>query len=128
MTVANASPAREQIDSRRRTSVDSVLDASQNHRHDLDGLRAFAIALVVAYHVWVGRVSGGVDVFLLLSAFFMTGSLVRKADRGHIGLGAYWVNRFWRLVPVAALTIVGVLVAAMLLLPSGFWPAIWDQA
>lgn len=128
MTVANASPAREQIDSRRRNSVDSVLDASQNHRHDLDGLRAFAIALVVAYHVWVGRVSGGVDVFLLLSAFFMTGSLVRKADRGHIGLGAYWVNRFWRLVPIAALTIVGVLVAAMLLLPSGFWPAIWDQA
>ena len=105
-----------------------MLDASQKHRYDLDGLRAFAIALVVAYHVWVGRVSGGVDVFLLLSAFFMTGSLVRKAERGKIGLGAYWVNRFWRLVPVAALTIVGVLVGTLLLLPSSTWQSIWDQA
>jgi peptidoglycan/LPS O-acetylase OafA/YrhL len=28
--------------------------------------------MVVSYHVWFGRVSGGVDVFLLISAFLMT--------------------------------------------------------
>ena len=41
------------------------LNASK-YRYDLDGLRGIAIAFVVLFHVFVGRVSGGVDVFLLL--------------------------------------------------------------
>ena len=36
------------------------------YRHDLDGLRGLAIALVVAFHVFDGRVSGGVDVLSLI--------------------------------------------------------------
>ena len=50
-------------------------------RQDLDGLRGVAIALVVAFHVWAGRVSGGVDVFLVLSGFFFTGAVVRGVER-----------------------------------------------
>ncbi|MBQ1442906.1 MAG: hypothetical protein IIZ13_03540, partial [Renibacterium sp.] len=36
-------------------------------RPEIEGLRFFAVFLVVVYHVWLGRVSGGVDVFLLIS-------------------------------------------------------------
>lgn len=49
------------------------------YRHDLDGLRGVAIALVAVFHVWFGRVSGGVDVFLVLSGFFFGGRLLRGA-------------------------------------------------
>src|ERR1700736_5992897 len=50
-----------------------------SYRHDLDGLRGVAIALVAIFHVWFGRVSGGVDVCLVLSGFFFGGSLLRTA-------------------------------------------------
>lgn len=39
------------------------------YRPELQGLRALAVGLIVVYHVWLHRVSGGVDVFFLLSGF-----------------------------------------------------------
>src|SRR5690349_11953838 len=53
--------------------------ASGFYRHDLDGLRGIAIALVAMFHIWFGRVSGGVDVFLALSGFFFGGKILRLA-------------------------------------------------
>jgi len=102
--------------------------ARNGYRYDLDGLRAVAILLVVGYHVWLGRVSGGVDVFLMLSAFFLTGSFVRRIDTGRpLALGAYWTRTFKRLVPVSAVVLVGVLAAAFVLYPASTWPTIWSQ-
>ncbi|APT90533.1 hypothetical protein CSPHI_05220 [Corynebacterium sphenisci DSM 44792] len=68
--------------------------AAALRRLDLDGLRGFAIALVVVFHVYVGRVSGGVDVFLLLSGFFFIGVLIRNADRPAASLNPWWP--LWR--------------------------------
>lgn len=97
------------------------------YRHDLDGLRAFAIGLVVVYHVWVGRVSGGVDVFLLLSAYFLTDSLLRRAENGRLGLGAFYARRFWRLVPAAAVTIGITLLVVWQVFPQSLWTDAWSQ-
>ncbi|WP_432279149.1 acyltransferase family protein, partial [Nocardia brasiliensis] len=56
------------------------------YRRDLDGLRGVAIALVVVFHVWFGKVSGGVDVFLVLSGFFFTAMVLRRAESGALGV------------------------------------------
>ena len=97
-------------------------------RHDIDGLRALAIALVVIYHVWLGRVSGGVDVFLMLSAFFLTASFARRIDaRRPMELRSYWARTFKRLVPASAVTLGLSLVASLLLLPPSSWSNIWNQ-
>ena len=107
----------------------SASGAAPAHRADIDGLRALAILLVVVYHVWLGRVSGGVDVFLMVSAFFLTGSFVRRVQDGRpLQLGSFWLRRFRRLLPAAAVTIVGILAVAFLAFPQTEWPRVWREA
>lgn len=97
-------------------------------RHDIDGLRALAVLLVVVYHIWLGRVSGGVDVFLMLSAFFLTMSFTRRLETGGgLALGRYWVRTFKRLLPASVVVLLAVLVGTFLLLPATQWPTIWQQ-
>ncbi|WP_439901632.1 acyltransferase family protein [Microbacterium azadirachtae] len=98
------------------------------YRRDIDGLRAVAILLVVVYHVWIGRVSGGVDVFLMISAFFLTGSFVRRMDAGRpLAVGSFLLSRFRRLMPAAAVVLAAALGACWLLLPESAWPQLWKE-
>lgn len=98
------------------------------YRADIDGLRTLAILLVVVYHVWFGRVSGGVDVFLMISAFLLTGSLARRAEAGtRLSLPTFWMRRFRRLVPAAAVTLLAVLAAAAAFFPPTQWARIWNE-
>ncbi|MEX3599638.1 acyltransferase family protein [Kocuria carniphila] len=89
------------------------------YRPEVQGLRVVAVLLVVIYHVFVGRVSGGVDIFLLISAFFMTLSFVRKIEGGRrLDIPRYWLHIFRRLLPLASLIIVGTLVLLALFYPD----------
>ena len=87
--------------------------AEKNRRRaDIQGLRALAVALVVADHV-AGRPSGGflgVDVFFVISGFLITGILVREHERsGRISLVDFYRRRIKRILP-AALTVLVVVV------------------
>ncbi len=91
-------------------------------RPELQGLRALAVVLVVVYHVWFDRVSGGVDVFLLISGFLLTGQLARAAERGALDLPGRWSRMIVRLVPSMTVVLVATVVASAVLLPEGRWP------
>lgn len=92
------------------------------YRPELQGLRAVAVLLVAVYHIWFGRVSGGVDVFLLLTGFLITGSLVRSAEReGRVGIIVFWTRLVRRIVPTAAVALAGILTATYLFLPQARW-------
>jgi peptidoglycan/LPS O-acetylase OafA/YrhL len=91
-------------------------------RPEIEGLRGLAAVLVVVYHVWIGRVSGGVDVFFLLSGFFILGMTARSAIRGErVALATTWTRLFWRLVPTAGLVLAVSTVVAAVLLPASTW-------
>lgn len=98
-------------------------------RPEVQGLRAVAVMMVVSYHIWLGRVSGGVDVFLMLSAFLLTGSFIRKLERGRpLALGGYWLHLFKRLLPAAVTVLLLTIAATFLLLPASIWPTVIEQA
>ncbi|MDX2026013.1 acyltransferase family protein [Microcella sp.] len=76
----------------------------------LDGLRALAIVLVLAYHLFPGLAPGGfigVDVFFVVSGYLITALLVAEhRARGRIALGSFWARRARRLLP-ALIVVVG---------------------
>ncbi len=77
------------------------------HRRDIDGLRGLAIALVVVFHVFVGRVSSGVDVFLLVGGIFFFAPQIRNAlNPAGLTLVQSFLRIFRRLYP-ALITVVG---------------------
>ena len=75
----------------------------------LDGLRAFAVAAVIAYHLNLTDAGGGylgVDIFFVLSGFLITGLLVEERARtGRIALRAFWARRARRLLPALLLVL-----------------------
>ena len=98
-------------------------------RPEVQGLRALAVLMVVTYHVWLGRVSGGVDIFLLISAFLLTLSFVRKVEAGKsLNLLSHWLHLFKRLLPAAVVVLLGILAGTWLILPQSRWPDVLDQA
>lgn len=97
-------------------------------RRDLNGLRGVAIGLVVVFHIWMGRVSGGVDVFLTLSGFFFTASLLRSAEAGASLNPVTRITRVLRrLGPPLLITLFAVAVASVFLLPRTRWADLGDQ-
>ena len=78
MSLTASRPVSATVPAAARTSRADPRQAP-HYRHDLDGVRGVAIALVAMFHVWFGRVSGGVDVFLVLSGFFFGGMVIRTA-------------------------------------------------
>ncbi|MBW0101972.1 acyltransferase family protein [Pseudonocardia sp. KRD291] len=105
------------------TGAPATTDAGRRTRYrpELQGLRALAVGLVVVYHVWFDRVSGGVDVFFLISGFLVTGGLYRSARRGRVDLRATWSRQLSRLLPAAGVVLLASAAAGALLLPESRW-------
>ncbi|GAB2467018.1 acyltransferase family protein [Promicromonospora xylanilytica] len=88
----------------------------------VDGLRGLALILVVAFHLFgQGRVSGGVDVFLLLSGYFATSTLFRRAESGSLRLAAHYARTLTRLLPAALVVLAAVTIALLTLAPRMSW-------
>jgi peptidoglycan/LPS O-acetylase OafA/YrhL len=78
----------------------------------LDGLRAIAVLAVIAYHLGIGWMPGGllgVGVFFTLSGYLITDLLLAQVDSGGIKLGSFWLARARRLLPALIVMLVVVM-------------------
>ncbi|MBN9655082.1 acyltransferase [Halobacillus sp. GSS1] len=87
-------------------------------RFELEGLRAVAAILVAIYHIWFNRVSGGVDVFFVVSGFLITTSLLSMYRKnGRIFYFSYIIKLLKRLLPTAWLIGIATFAFSFLVLP-----------
>ncbi|MGO2111706.1 MAG: acyltransferase family protein [Pseudoclavibacter sp.] len=95
---------------------------------EVQGLRTLALLLVATFHIWFDRVSGGVDIFLLVSSFLMTRSLFGRLDRGAPLLPfGYIAGRFGRLMPLAVAVAAAILAGSLIALPVSQFGAYAEQ-
>ena len=88
----------------------------------LDGLRALAVAAVLAYHAGASWLPGGflgVELFFVVSGFLITAGLLAEwRQEGKIAPLAFWQRRARRLLPAVILLILATLTVALLLVPG----------
>ena len=96
------------------------LGAQLEHKPEIDGLRAIAVAAVVAYHAFPAAVPGGfvgVDIFFVISGYLITSLLVReRADTGRVDFFAFYARRMRRLLPALVAMLVGVMLLLVVLM------------
>ena len=91
-------------------------------RPELEGIRAVAALLVAIYHIWIGSVSGGVDVFFIVSGYLITTSLLSRMVReGRINYAENLLGLAKRLFPLAFAVIAVSAAASIFLLPMSTW-------
>lgn len=80
----------------------------------LDGLRAFAVLSVIAYHFSFSWARGGflgVDIFFVLSGYLITSTLLpAQGNQLTLNLSKFWLGRIRRLLPASFVMIVAIFV------------------
>ncbi|WP_234714150.1 acyltransferase family protein, partial [Mycolicibacterium chlorophenolicum] len=80
-----------------------------------------AVLAVLAAHLtgWPRGGFVGIDVFFVISGFFVTDMLLRSAEpTGTVSLGRFWLDRARRILPTAIAVLIATYVASLILLPD----------
>lgn len=88
-------------------------------RHDIDGLRALAVLLVVAHHVAPSTLPGGfvgVDVFFVISGFLITRLIDTAQQAGRFTYVEFLWKRCRRILPALLVVLVATLLAGICVL------------
>lgn len=91
----------------------STMKSMNKYKH-LDGLRGMAILLVVIFHLFVGKVSSGVDVFLFMGGLLFLSSQIKNVTNPQgITIGQSFIRLIRRLLP-ALVTVVTISIGFIL--------------
>lgn len=112
-----------------QTSAPAAARASKTYLPEIQGLRTVAVLMVVVYHIWLDRISGGVDIFLFVSAYLIVRSATAAFDgRTVFNPVSFLVKRFARLMPPVAVTVMVTLAASLGFFPAWRWEQLLEHA
>jgi peptidoglycan/LPS O-acetylase OafA/YrhL len=118
-------PGRVDVTAPTRPPPEEPDRARGTRRADVQGLRAIAVLMVVAFHAGLDVPGGftGVDVFFVISGFEITAMLLRNSEAtGRSSLADFYARRVRRIMPASALTIGVVAVASYLAINAAAQP------
>ena len=92
------------------------------YRGDVDGLRAIAVLLVVAFHAFPRKVPGGfvgVDIFFVISGFLITSLILRSKENGDFSFADFYARRIKRIFPALIVVLAACLAAGWFVMFPG---------
>lgn len=99
---------------------DPPIQKTKAFRHDINGLRAWAVMAVVLYHFGVPGFAGGfvgVDVFFVISGFLMTSIIISGLEQGRFSLWGFYLARARRIIPALLVLCISLLILGWFWLP-----------
>lgn len=94
------------------------------YRHDIDGLRAIAVMLVILFHAQIIGFSGGfigVDIFFVISGYLITSIILKEMENKNFSFLGFYERRIRRIFPALFVTLVlTTICAAFLFMPLEF--------
>lgn len=108
----------------RPAAIKTKISNKPGFRPELHGIRGLALGLVVVFHLFAnGRVSGGIDIFLAITGFLFTGSLLRRisSNNGRLDFGRHFSRIGYRLLPAALLVITATAIGVYVFFPRTRW-------
>jgi peptidoglycan/LPS O-acetylase OafA/YrhL len=103
----------------------------RGYQPEIQGIRAVAVGLVLLYHFWPKRLTGGfvgVDIFFVVSGFLISSHMYKEAaNTGRLNIGRFWARRIRRLLPISLLVLLVSLLASLVLLPKTLWTDTFTQ-
>lgn len=99
------------------------------HMNHIDGLRGMAILLVVIFHVFVGKVSSGVDVFLFIGGIVLLTSQMKNASNPNgLHFTQSIIRILRRLLPSLITVITITVITATFIYTRAEWQPIFKDA
>lgn len=78
------------------------------YRHDVDGLRALAIVLVIIFHAFPQSIPNGylgVDIFFVISGFLITSIIYDNLIKNKFSFTNFYIRRIKRIFPIAIIVL-----------------------
>ena len=94
---------------------------AKEFRPDIQGMRAIGALLVMIFHIWIPKVSGGVDVFFVISGFLMTQVFIGMLHDKGFKPFQFWTNVIGRIAPMAYLVMAATAIASYGLMSPVDW-------